>query len=290
LFQTHQVLVSHAPSFCFKRTKSLFLTHQVFVSNAPSGLVRVKQETGGVLFQTHQKLPPTRQANSSLCYSSKTENPRTLQDLGGLLSCPWEAPEKSKSEVIGMGDYVDFKALKLAVTVEVAAARYGVELRQVNASTARGKCPLPSHPAGDDKESFSVNVEKRVWICHSAPCAKGRKGKKGGDVIELVSAMEGCSLREAGVKLGAWLAGSGESPAPVDEPVGESAGAPEPRAPSPVQAEANGAASDGYGVYAPLAEWVEEWQRNVPNDFMFADEKRWCLRVLGKIRELARQP
>lgn len=184
-----------------------------------------------------------------------------------------------------MGDYVDFKALKAVATVGAVAARYGVELRRVNASHERGKCPLPSHPAGDEKETLSVNGEKQVWICHSAVCAKGRKGKKGGDVIELVSAMEQCSLREAGVKLGEWFSVS-KQPSPVEEPVGESAVA---SVGEPERVEHRVASEDGYGIYAPLAEWVEAWQKGIPNDFIFADEKRFCLRVLGKIRELAKE-
>ncbi len=186
-----------------------------------------------------------------------------------------------------MGDYVNFKALKSVAAVGAVAARYGVELRRVNASHERGKCPLPSHPAGDDKESFSVNGEKGVWICHSAPCAKGRKGKKGGDVIELVAAMERCTLREAGLKLAGWFSVAGSSPPPVEQPIGEPAAA-SGSAPLPSRVEAVGVAGDGYGVYAPLAAWVEDWRKSLPDDFMFADEKRWCLRVLGKIRELAR--
>lgn len=104
-----------------------------------------------------------------------------------------------------MSDYVDFKAVKLVASIGAVATHYGVKLRCVNASHELGRCPLPAHPAGDESETFSVNAEKQVWICHSAVCAKGRKGKKSGDVIELVAAPESCSLREAGVKLGEWF-------------------------------------------------------------------------------------
>ncbi len=187
-----------------------------------------------------------------------------------------------------MGEYVDFKALKAAVTVGAIAARYEVELRRVNASHERGRCPLPSHPPGDEKESFSVNGEKQVWICHSAPCAKGRKGKRGGDVIELVAAMERCTLRDAGLKLAAWFPVAAQPSPPVEQAVGESVAA-SGSAPPPSRVEAVAVAGDGYGVYAPLAAWVEDWRKSLPDDFMFAGEKRWCLRVLGKIRELARQ-
>lgn len=183
-----------------------------------------------------------------------------------------------------MAEYVDFKALKLVAPVEAVAARYGVELRRVNASHKRGKCPLPAHPAGDEKESFSVNVEKRVWICHSAPCAKGRKGKKGGDVIELVAAIEGCSLREAGLKLAGWFSVAAQSPQPVEQPVGESACAPEPPAPSLARVEAVAVASDGYGVYAPLCAWIEG---QLKNNSLEPFERISFERVLAKAKVLA---
>jgi hypothetical protein len=180
-----------------------------------------------------------------------------------------------------MSDYVDFKALKLVAAVGAVALRYGVELRRVNASHERGRCPLPSHPAGDEKETFSVNAEKQVWICHAATCAKGRRGKKGGDVIELVAAMEGCSLREAGVKLGAWFPVSGQTPAPVESSVGESATA----APEPERIEADTMAGDGYGAYAPLCAWIEG---QLKSDDLEHLERASLYRVLAKAKALVK--
>ncbi len=184
-----------------------------------------------------------------------------------------------------MGEFVDFKALKEVATVEAVAARYGVELRQVNASHKRGRCPLPAHPAGDDKETFSVNVEKRVWICHSVPCAKGRKGKKkGGDVIELVAAMERCTLREAGLKLAAWFPVSG-SPSPPVQPVGEPVGAREPPKPAPARIETDAATGDGYGAFSPLCLWIEG---QLKNDSLEPFERVSFERVLAKAKTLAK--
>lgn len=41
--------------------------------------------------------------------------------------------------------WVDFRAVKEAVSMRDALARYGVQLRQRNGFTLRGGCPLPSH-------------------------------------------------------------------------------------------------------------------------------------------------
>jgi hypothetical protein len=184
-----------------------------------------------------------------------------------------------------MGEYVDFKVLKQVATVEAVAARYGVELRQVNVSHKRGKCPLPTHPTGDEKETFSVNAEKQVWICHSAPCAKGRKEKKGGDVIELVAAVERCSLRDAGLKLAGWFSVAAQPAPPVGQPVGETAGAPALGAPPSAQAETVAAASDGYGRYAPLCEWIEG---QLKNDSLEPFERVTFERVLAKAKTLGK--
>jgi hypothetical protein len=182
--------------------------------------------------------------------------------------------------VVEVGEYVDFKAIKSAASVGAVAARYGVELRRVNSSHERAKCPLPTHPAGDEKETFSVNAEKQVWICHSTICAKARRGRKGGDVIELVAAMESCSLREAGIKLGQWFLVS-DAPAKVPER--------KEKMTVDVSCEiASGAvtASDGekFGGYAPLAKWIE---KRLSGGELSRFEQSAYLSILGKIEELA---
>lgn len=178
-----------------------------------------------------------------------------------------------------MGDYVDFKTVKREVSVEEVAQRYGVVLRRVNSSHERGKCPLPTHPAGEDSKSFSINVSKQVWICHSSVCAKGRRGKRGGDVIELVSVMENCSLRDAGLKLASWYGIAMQSN--VAE-ISSASEAVEPQ-PSP-QPEPNGY-EDRYGIYDELAEWIE---LRAANETMSPFEKAAYVSVLGQIEELAK--
>jgi len=181
-----------------------------------------------------------------------------------------------------MGDYVDFKLVKAEVSVEDVAARYGVALRRVNSSHERGKCPLPTHPEGDDDKSFSINVSKEVWICHSTACAKGRTGKKGGDVIELVAVMEGCSLRDAGLKLASWFGlemnRNGET--------SETHSRPDPKGEASSNQPARlGDSNARYGLYDPLAEWIE---LRAANQSLSPFEKSAYIAVLGQIEELAK--
>lgn len=173
-----------------------------------------------------------------------------------------------------MADYVDFKTIKTEVSVEDVASRYGVVLRKTNGSHERGKCPLPTHPAGDDAKSFSINVTKRVWICHSTACAKGRRGKKGGDVIELVSVMESCSLRDAGLKLASWF---GVSMPSGTNGVGES----ESNEPNEPQTSVPGS----YGKYDDLAHWIEDRSQSTS---ISRFEQAAFLAVLGQIEELVK--
>jgi hypothetical protein len=58
--------------------------------------------------------------------------------------------------------WVDFKAVKAAVSMEAVLGYYGVNVRRVNATYPRGKRPLPSHGSGakKEKESFGVQTDQ----------------------------------------------------------------------------------------------------------------------------------
>src|SRR5207237_9756139 len=54
-------------------------------------------------------------------------------------------------------------------------------------------------------ETFSLILPRQGGSCHSASCLAARHGHLGGHVIDLVAIMEGCSLREAGIRLQDWF-------------------------------------------------------------------------------------
>ena len=89
--------------------------------------------------------------------------------------------------------------------MEMVLAHYNVRVRKVNQSYLRGKCPLPSHTSKESGDSFGVHAEKNVWACQSDSCVKARRGRKGGNVLDLVAAMEDCSIRDAAAKLQNWF-------------------------------------------------------------------------------------
>jgi Toprim-like/DNA primase catalytic core, N-terminal domain len=102
--------------------------------------------------------------------------------------------------------WVDFKAVKHAVSMEMALAYYGVMLRCIHGPCLRGRCPLPSHASRSSAQSLIVDIEKNAWACHSGSCVASRGGRTGGNVLDFVAAMERCSVRDAALKLQEWFA------------------------------------------------------------------------------------
>src|ERR1700689_4213538 len=59
-------------------------------------------------------------------------------------------------------DWVSFDEIKETVSLQMAIEHYGIPLRRVNATTLRGKCPLPSHRSEKSTESFTATLLKGV--------------------------------------------------------------------------------------------------------------------------------
>jgi len=117
-------------------------------------------------------------------------------------------------------DWVSFDEIKRTVTLAMVIERYGWQLRKGGAQVLRGKCPLPSHSSQESKESFIATLNKGTggaWSCHSTSCAAARGGRRGGNVLDLVAAVENCSVRDAAIKLQIWFlvpaAGQSHDPA-----------------------------------------------------------------------------
>src|SRR5262252_8154080 len=99
------------------------------------------------------------------------------------------------------GTWVDFRAVKATISIEMALANYGVMMHRLDRCYLRGQCPLPMHQSKSSRQSFIVNTEKNAWACHSDSCVAARGGRVGGNVLDFISAMENCSVREAALKL-----------------------------------------------------------------------------------------
>ena len=108
----------------------------------------------------------------------------------------------------------DFQQLKERVSIEQILSHYGLRLKPAGPGNQRGPCPLPTHTSRVRTDSFCVQLVRNVWSCHSASCIAARGGRVGGTVLDLVAALERCSLREAGLRLQNWFGASRSHPAP----------------------------------------------------------------------------
>lgn len=96
--------------------------------------------------------------------------------------------------------FLDFKAIKARASISSILDRYGVKLNRVNQTTLKGNCPLPSHSSSKSKNTFYVSEAKSAWYCHSDSCKKNGR-RAGGNVIDLVAAMENLSIYSAAMRV-----------------------------------------------------------------------------------------
>ncbi len=89
-----------------------------------------------------------------------------------------------------MSDWVDFAALKRSVPLALIFERYHVKLRRSGRDQYRGRCPIHR---GEGPEAFHANLSRNIFHCFS--CGAGGSG------LDFVAALEGCTLREAALRL-----------------------------------------------------------------------------------------
>jgi DNA primase len=104
-----------------------------------------------------------------------------------------------------MSNWVDFAAIKRSIPLSLLLRRYQVKLRRSGRNQYRGLCPIHR---GQGRDAFHVNVARSIFHCFS--CGAG------GGVLDLVAAIEGCTLREAALRLRQEIFVAGE-PAPANQ-------------------------------------------------------------------------
>lgn len=90
--------------------------------------------------------------------------------------------------------WVDFRAIKAQVTITQVLDHYGINWLRKEQDELVGRCPIHR---GDGERTFHVSVDKNVFHCFSC--------KKRGNVLDLVAAIEECSIRDAALKLKEWF-------------------------------------------------------------------------------------
>lgn len=92
--------------------------------------------------------------------------------------------------------YVDFKAVKAAVSIVQILDHYGLTERfKRSGDSLSGPCPLHG---GDNPTQFRVSISKNCWNCFS-------ECKHGGNIIDFVARKENCSIRQAPLRISEWF-------------------------------------------------------------------------------------
>jgi DNA primase len=90
-----------------------------------------------------------------------------------------------------MSGWVNYGAVKEAVGIHAVLAAYGVTgLRASGRGQYRGPCPIHG---GEGVEAFHVNVERDLFHCFAC--------QAGGNVLDLVAALERCTVHQAACRL-----------------------------------------------------------------------------------------
>ena len=105
----------------------------------------------------------------------------------------------------GMKDWVDFRAVKQAVSLEAVLRHYQVSGLNRYRDQLQGCCPIHR---GKRDDSFRAHRTKNAFHCFACQAS--------GNVLDFVAAMENCSIREAALRLQQWFgvsapAGSAEA-------------------------------------------------------------------------------
>jgi len=104
-----------------------------------------------------------------------------------------------------MDEWVDFRAVKEAVSLEAVLRYYQVPGLRRHRSQLEGCCPIHR---GQRDDSFRASLSKNVFHCFACQAH--------GNVLDFVAAMERCSIREAACRLQQWFGvGASGRPAPL---------------------------------------------------------------------------
>src|SRR5665213_2980415 len=105
--------------------------------------------------------------------------------------------------------FVDFKAVKAAVTMEQVLEHYSLlDKFKRGADNLSGPCPIHQ---GSNPTQFRVSISKNVWNCFS-------ECKHGGNTLDFISRMDKITIHAAALKAMAWFGIDAASVASDAEP------------------------------------------------------------------------
>ena len=92
--------------------------------------------------------------------------------------------------------FVDFKAVKAAITMERVLEHYGLlDKFKRSGDSLNGPCPIHK---GSNPTQFRVSLSKNIWNCFS-------ECKHGGNVLDFIARMDSVSIHAAAIKAIEWF-------------------------------------------------------------------------------------
>src|SRR5579871_65044 len=92
--------------------------------------------------------------------------------------------------------FVDFKAVKAAITMEQVLEHYDLlDKFKRSGDSLSGPCPIHK---GSNPTQFRVSVSKNIWNCFS-------ECKHGGNTLDFIARMENVSIHAAALKAIDWF-------------------------------------------------------------------------------------
>ena len=153
--------------------------------------------------------------------------------------------------------FVDFKAVKAAITMEQVLEHYGIlDKFKRGSDSLSGPCPIHK---GSNPTQFRVSISKNIWNCFS-------ECKHGGNVLDFIARMEDVSIHAAALKAIEWFNLDPEAmSASSEEEAGETSEAPKAGdAPRPKPAAKPAPAPENSAPNKPLQFRLDKLERSHP--------------------------
>jgi DNA primase len=127
--------------------------------------------------------------------------------------------------------FVDFKAVKAAITMEQVLEHYGLmDKFKRGADSLSGPCPIHK---GSNSTQFRVSISKNIWNCFS-------ECKHGGNTLDFIARMDNVSIHAAALKAIEWfhldpeaMSANEDGETPGDAPKSDTIATPAPKKPAP---------------------------------------------------------
>src|ERR1017187_5524393 len=153
--------------------------------------------------------------------------------------------------------FVDFKAVKAAITMEQVLEHYGIlDKFKRGSDSLSGPCPIHK---GNNPTQFRISISKNIWNCFS-------ECKHGGNVLDFIARMEDVSIHAAALKAIEWFNLDPEAmSADSHEEAGETSEAPKASdAPRPKPAAKPAPVQENGAPNKPLKFRLDKLERSHP--------------------------